>query len=147
MSGSVSASDRVGERGASSGRAAWTCFKGEDWGGELERSVENFLRFRGRDEVISSRSLERNSSAVSKPLDQRLAPFLVISRSCLEALLWRPPLVERELRGVKNLVKRFGVTVGGFFIFWLLKMVFDLVGGGPSGEEAFSFSMGIWYFS
>ena len=39
----------------------------------------------------------------------------MISLSCLPALLCRPPWLDSVLlRGVKNLVNRFGVTVGGF---------------------------------
>ena len=39
-----------------------------------------------------------------------------MSLSCRPALLCLPPRLDSELlRGVKNLVNRFGVTVGGFF--------------------------------
>lgn len=67
--------------------------------------------------------LDENKSPPSSPSPRlnlepllRLFPSWVMSLSCRPALLCRPPWPDNELlRGVKNLVNRFGVTVGGFF--------------------------------
>ena len=77
-------------------------------------SKECFRLFNGLDENKSPPS-SPNPALNLEPL-LRLFPSRVMSLSCRPALLCLPPRLDSELlRGVKNLVNRFGVTVGGFF--------------------------------
>ena len=77
-------------------------------------SKECFRLFNGLDENKSPPSSP--SPRLNREPLLRLFPSCVMSLSCRPALLCRPPWLDNELlRGVKNLVNRFGVTVGGFF--------------------------------
>lgn len=90
-----------------------TLRSGEDCGGELGISSDCFLLFNGL--AVKSSSASSPKSTPGVPAFLRLIPFCVISLNCLPALLCRPPRPDSVLlRGVKNLLNRFGVTVGGF---------------------------------
>jgi hypothetical protein len=73
-----------------------------------------------------------------------LAPFFVISRSCLPALLCLPAREDSVVLGVKNRVNLFGVIVGGFFSFWLLREAISLATSAGGDERKFSWSCKIW---
>jgi len=91
-------------------------FEGDDWSGELSSIGDNFL-------------LLFRVGVESGTVGWRLIAFLVISCSCRAALL-RLLTAGSCRRGVKNLVKRLGVMVGG------------LLGFMPtSGDDRISYSM------